>query len=170
MLREVRPDAVGIPWGVEFELGGGHPRHTPTQGIPKQLGGRSSVIWGGCRRWGRHPSSSSSLPASAHPSAMGGAAPAPFIIICGQVKCAGNSCSGRLSAEPRGGGHSDGGEVGGWALPFGCHPTAPLLQWNGALVCWETVVLMGGGLGRRCVNGSALERAYVNGGAVQRVH
>lgn len=51
------------------------------------------------------PHPSSWLPASAHPRAMGGAAPAPFIIICGQVKCAGNSCCALLSA---GGARGDG--------------------------------------------------------------
>lgn len=118
-----------LPWefpGQDPGLGRGE----PVQGIPQQLDGRSSVGWGGWRRWGPHPSSSSSHPASAHPSAMGGAAPAPFIIICGQVKCAGNSCSARLSAEL--GGHRRDGGSGG--LCVSSHRPGAALGWSVGLV------------------------------------
>lgn len=164
----MNPIAMGIPWaglGGFGEEGGG-----PAQGIPQQLDGRSSTIWGGCRRWGPHPSSSSSLPASAHPRAMGGAAPAPFIIICGQVKCAGNSCSGRLSAEigARGGGDDDdddddnavmGGKRGAGVCLCGYHPTpsAPV-----AALGWSVGVAGDGGDdgGEGVLMGCTGERGY----------
>lgn len=103
------PIAMGIPsGGVQ---GGTCSGNSPAAGWEERL-----VLGGAGGFCAPHPSSW--LPASAHPRAMGGAAPAPFIIICGQVKCAGNSCCARLSAG--GGTGRRGGGEGGWGLPCVC--------------------------------------------------
>lgn len=106
------PIAMGIPsGGVQ---GGTCSGNSPAAGWEERL-----VLGGAGGFCAPHPSSW--LPASAHPRAMGGAAPAPFIIICGQVKCAGNSCCARLSA---GGARGEGGAGKGAG---GCPVCAPSL-------------------------------------------
>lgn len=160
-LRWEFPGQVPTPGRVVWAGG------KPAQGIPQQLDGRSSVIWGGCRRWGPHPSSSSSfLPTSAHPPAMGGAAPAPFIIICGQVKCAGNSCSGRLSAE-MGRDAGLGGRGGLWAALGYHNPPSPCTgteHWRGGRCWWRWE-----GLGR-CIKGVHCGESTLLGCIGARVH